>query len=99
VSSNYQTYDYSEVKTFLRTWPHRDQGPCQSDFVGTMHLFLAVLENLSTNSEEFEVESLGEVLAEDNERILSKSQREFLELLLRIDNQFALDEQLAPTQQ
>jgi hypothetical protein len=87
--TGYRSYDFSEVEKFLRKWPSLDDEPGQYDFVGSMHLFLAILENLTSKSLEADVDSYRESLAEDNAQLLSPQQRRFLEELLKADEWIA----------
>jgi hypothetical protein len=83
----WRDYGFSQVETFLRKWPwlHDERG--QYDSVGCLTLFRAILENLTENCLDAELESYFECYAEDKEKVLSPKQRKFLERVLELDGQ------------
>ena len=81
---SFRSYEFSEVEKFLRKWPWLDDQPGQYDAVGTIQLFLAVLDNLTQNCHEDELKSFFEVL-EASERCLTPKQRQFLLEFINLD--------------
>jgi hypothetical protein len=53
--------------------------------VGCLSLFRAILENLSEDCLDADLESYFESHAEDHEKVLSAKQRKFLERILELD--------------
>lgn len=74
-----QIQSYEDLQRFLRDWTNFGGDPAY-DFVGALHLWLALLDNLSRCHNEGDLEVLAE-----NVPLFSPEHRRFLLALLKID--------------
>jgi hypothetical protein len=56
---------YEELEEYLRSFANFLGDPVPYDFNGTLHLMLALLDNLRANALEAELEDIGEVLTNE----------------------------------
>ena len=60
------TFDrYEELQAYLRGFTNFGGDPLPYDFIGTVQLLLALLDNLRANALEAELEDIGESLSEE----------------------------------